>query len=99
LPLLDLQFVYREFTVRRHRLIDLLIALQLNILSQKLKDLFDDVGYFVFDLIEYPVIVSLERKDSGILEINQVTGSLGLREIEDFLQVGDTHFTVRKNQM
>jgi hypothetical protein len=98
-PFLDLKFVNGELAIGEQRLVNMLIVLQLCILAQKLKNLFDDLAYFVLELIKYPVVVTAMAHDTRIFQINHVSRSFGLREIEDFFQVGDTHFAVLKNKM
>lgn len=45
------------------------------------------------------MIVASKGKNACIFQINKVARGLGLRKIQDFLQISDAHFTVRKNQV
>ena len=99
LPFLDLQFIDGELAVGEQGLIDLLIGLQLKVLSQKLEDLLDNIAYFVFDLVKYPVIVAFVTEYTCIFQVYEVARSLRLGEIQYFFHVGDAHFAVHKNKV
>jgi len=99
LPLLDLQFIHSELAVGKHGLIDLLVGLQLKVFSQKLEDLLDDIAYFIFDLVKYPVIVAFVAQYSRVFQVYEVSRRLGLRKIQYFFHVSDAHFAVHKNEV
>src|SRR4051812_17865684 len=70
----DLEFVQGELAVVVHRLEHLLIFLKHWVAPKKLKDLLYDIGHFVFDLVEHPLIKFTCGKNSGIFEVDKVTG-------------------------
>lgn len=88
-----------QLAVRKHRLIHLLVLLELLILPEELEDLVHDFGDFVFYLIENEVVVASKGDDSGIFQIDEVSGCFGLREIENFFDIGNAHFTIHVNQV
>lgn len=80
-------------------MIDLLIFLKLNVLSQKREYLFYNLIHFIFHLVKNPVIVTCIRQNARIFKINKVTGRFGLCEVQDLFQIGNAHFAVLENQV
>jgi hypothetical protein len=78
---------------------DLLIFLEHGVAAQELKYLLNDVGNFFFDLVEYPLIEFTRGKNSGILEVDQVSRRFRLGKLEYLLQVGNAHLAIGKNKV
>lgn len=76
----------------------MLIMGQLLVPLQKLKHLLHNIFDAVFDLVKHPVIVSARIQDSGILQVDQMAGRLGLGEVKYLLEVRNTHFAIQHNQ-
>jgi hypothetical protein len=94
-----LQFIQRQFAIGEHRLENLLILLQDGITPQKLQYQLSNIKYFVFDLIKHPLIEFARGKDAGIFQIYKMTRGFGLRELQNVLQISNTHFTVGHDQV
>ncbi len=73
--------------------------LQQGVSSDKLKDLFNDVEHFVFDLVKDPLIDLSTGKDAGVFQINQMTGRFRLGKVQNLLQITDAHFAIGHDQV
>lgn len=60
----NLQFIKSKFSVVVKGLKNLLIFLKHGISSQKLKNLLNNILYFIFNLIKHPLIELANSKDS-----------------------------------
>jgi len=69
------------------------------IAADELKNLLYDIKNFIFNLIEYPLIILPDSKYVGILKVNQVAGSFGLGKFKYLLQVTYTHLPIIHNQI
>jgi len=67
--------------------------------SQELQYLFNDVENFVLYLVKDPLVKFAGREDSGILQVDQMTGSFGLSKFENVFQIGNAHFSVHHDQI
>jgi hypothetical protein len=93
------EFIQGQLPVGIERLKNLLIILKDCVPPEELQNLFDDVKYFVLDLVKNPLIIFSCRQDAGIFQINEVPGGFGLGKFEDVFQVGDAHFSVHHDQI
>ncbi len=77
----------------------MLIVLQQGVSADELKDLFDDVKHFVFDLVKDPLIDFSAGQNSGVFQINQMTGRFRLGKVQNLLQITDAHFAIGHDQV
>src|SRR5689334_24737586 len=94
----QLKFIQSQFTVGEHSLINGLIFLQRWVSTDKLQDLLNNIEHFVLNLVEYPLVIFSERKNSRVLQINEVAARFSLRKIKNAFQIRNTHFAIGKNQ-
>jgi hypothetical protein len=91
--------VFGEFPVGLQYLKNLLVADKVWILLDKLENLLDNFLCLVQDIVENPLVHPSASQQAGILQVDQMAAGLGLREIEDMLEVGDAQFLVLEQEV
>lgn len=94
----DMKLVQSKLTVCKKILKNLLIFLQGCVSPNEFEHLLENILNFFLDLVEDPLIQLPGRKYPGIFQVDEMSGSFCLREIQDSFEVGDAHFTVDHNQ-